>query len=201
MERTLKAATPIPENRPPSAAGHQSLRPCSGCRWTPGSPRWRCAGRHLGDLLHVTGDVLTGHPCSCSAWEISRTTCTTWPALPRICWIISPPCSASANPVRTRSTVWLILARDWSELSWISSIMPAISSVACAVRSDSLRTSSATTAKPRPVSPARAASIARVQGQQIGLIGDVLITCMMLEMVAVLSASAKSRRRSDPRCR
>ena len=48
----------------------------------------------------------------------------------------------------------------------------AISSVESDVRAASWRTSSATTANPRPCSPARAASMAAFRGQQIGLIGD-----------------------------
>lgn len=42
-----------------------------------------------------------------------------------------------------------------------------ISSVACAVRCARLRTSSATTAKPRPLSPARAASIAAFRASRL----------------------------------
>jgi hypothetical protein len=49
----------------------------------------------------------------------------------------------------------------------------AMSFVALRLCSASLRTSSATTAKPRPASPARAASMG-VQRQQVRLLGDVV---------------------------
>ena len=51
-------------------------------------------------------------------------------------------------------------------------IMSAISLVDLLVRSASCRTSSATTAKPRPWSPARAAD-GGIEGEQVGLLGDL----------------------------
>ena len=50
--------------------------------------------------------------------------------------------------------------------------MPWISAVEAAERLARLRTSSATTAKPRPCSPARAASMAALRGPQVGLLRD-----------------------------
>ncbi len=50
---------------------------------------------------------------------------------------------------------------------WISPICPAISSVALAVWPARLFTSPATTAKPRPASPARAASIVALRARRL----------------------------------
>ena len=50
---------------------------------------------------------------------------------------------------------------------------PLISLAASAERCARARTSEATTAKPRPASPARAASTPGVEGQQVGLEGDL----------------------------
>ena len=63
------------------------------------------------------------------------------------------PSWASCVPVSIDSTAMVVSL-------WIVRIVSAISLVALVVRSASFRTSSATTAKPRPCSPARAASIA-----------------------------------------
>ena len=53
-------------------------------------------------------------------------------------------------------------------------ISALISLAASAERCASVRTSEATTAKPLPASPARAASTAGVERQQVGLEGDVV---------------------------
>ena len=61
-------------------------------------------------------------------------------------------------------------------------IMAVISWVDWLVRSASFRTSSATTAKPRPVSPARAASIAALSASRLVWSAISLITLTMSEM-------------------
>ena len=58
---------------------------------------------------------------------------------------------------------------DWMAPTWL-----AISSVALAVWPASDLTSEATTAKPRPASPARAASMVALSAKQVGLPGDRL---------------------------
>jgi len=64
------------------------------------------------------------------------------------------------------------------------------------LRSASFRTSSATTAKPRPCSPARAASIASIQRQQVGLLRNVVDrlddgTDLVAELAKFLDARAR----------
>ena len=56
--------------------------------------------------------------------------------------------------------------------AWIASTRREMSSVARAVSCASSFTSPATTAKPLPASPARAASMVALQRQQVGLLGD-----------------------------
>ena len=87
-------------------------------------------------------------------WNASRARSTT-----------STPSAVRRAPSSTTPTVFCV--SDW--ISWMSR---AIWVAACWDSSASLRTSSATTAKPRPCSPARAASIAGVQGEQVRLRGD-----------------------------
>ena len=107
--------------------------------------------------------------------------CTTWSDADRCCWVAteisatavvvesticairssaveaapatSTPRPASRAPASDASTVVLVYA-------WISVTRPWICAVDSWARSASLRTSAATTAKPRPCSPARAASMA-----------------------------------------
>ena len=66
----------------------------------------------------------------------------------------------SCTPVSMRLTPL------WMPLRTTSTVL-AISTVDCAVRSANLRTSSATTAKPRPCSPARAASMAAFSASRL----------------------------------
>src|SRR5581483_5259045 len=103
------------------------------------------------------------------------------------CWMlreISPvaaPCCSTAEAMpadasRARSiTVAIprISSTARSVTDWIERIWLVMSSVARPVWLARLLTSAATTAKPLPASPARAASIVALSAQQIGLIGDV----------------------------
>ena len=76
------------------------------------------------------------------------------------CSTVTTPSSVRAAPASTAST-----ARPVS--AWISRIRSAIVPAAVWDSSASLRTSSATTAKPRPCSPARAASIAAFRASRL----------------------------------
>src|SRR5690606_29811761 len=80
-------------------------------------------------------------PCRIST---ARSTCSTPSSLLR--WPLSMACTAFRAPPCTASMI-----------CWISAVDSA-------VRRARLRTSSATTAKPRPASPARAASMAALDG-------------------------------------
>ncbi|MNC14037.1 hypothetical protein D3C75_618030 [compost metagenome] len=81
--------------------------------------------------------------------------------------IVSPALSTSVEPVSTLLTE--------------SSIRPLISFAACALRCARLRTSPATTAKPRPCSPARAASTAAFSAR-------ILVWKAMPSITLVMSA-------------
>ncbi len=84
--------------------------------------------------------------CSCAACRISEITRDTLVTLPTISRMVPPLRSTCSEPALTLLTV--------------DSISVLISLAACELRCASERTSPATTAKPRPCSPARAASTA-----------------------------------------
>ena len=98
--------------------------------------------------------------CSCAEAAISATAMAisvTWTAIP-----------SSAVPVRpTRSTPRSTCPREVE-------IRPLISLAASAERCARARTSDATTAKPRPASPARAASTPGIERQEVRLEGDLV---------------------------
>ena len=75
--------------------------------------------------------------------------------------------SASSEPTFTSLAPWSIAATARSVSLWTSAISDAISLVARLERSASFRTSSATTAKPLPCSPARAASMAALSARRL----------------------------------
>ena len=97
-------------------------------------------------------------------------------------WAVSLPERTSLFAVSTRATEKAIS-------SPMLPIIPAISSVALALCSASLRTSSATTAKPRPASPARAASIAALSANKLVCPAMPLITSTMPLMFSDAAAS------------
>ncbi len=88
--------------------------------------------------------------------------------------MVSPALSTNTEPVSTRDTE--------------SSISALISFAACALRLARLRTSPATTAKPRPCSPARAASTAAFSARMFVWNAMPSITLMMSAIFFELSA-------------
>jgi hypothetical protein len=70
-------------------------------------------------------------------------------------------------PVSTAVRLSCITWRVSRVSSWMLRMVPAISSVAPLVRSARRRTSPATTANPRPCSPARAASMAAFRASRL----------------------------------
>ncbi len=103
----------------------------------------------------------------CVTFSICAIACDTW-SIPCVCCRLASRTS-STIPF-TRVTLSVIAPIDCATCSTVpfpscdrvidSSISPAVSFAACADRCARLRTSSATTAKPMPASPARAASTA-----------------------------------------
>ena len=79
----------------------------------------------------------------------------------------SPDLAASEFPCSTSSTPCFMAATAPLVSPWITRIIWPISLVALVVRSARARTSSATTAKPRPCSPARAASMAAFSARRL----------------------------------
>ena len=111
--------------------------------------------------------------CSAVAVPISPTstlTCWAWPTIsPMVCWAWP----TSAAPLRTVST--------------LLPIKVLISRAALALRWARLRTSEATTAKPRPCSPARAASTAALSARILVWKAMPSITPMMSEILPELA--------------
>jgi hypothetical protein len=118
--------------------------------------------------------------CSRAAAAISAARALVWRAASMI-WL-SPEDTRlmTSLPSPTASLPFCMLdTAVWAEV-WIWVIMPAIWSALSALPSASLRTSSATTAKPRPASPARAASMAALRASR-------LVWSAMLRMMSTTS--------------
>ena len=80
------------------------------------------------------------------------------------------------------SAVFVAMARPFSTFSMESSIMSVVSFAAFALRAARLRTSSATTAKPLPCWPARAASTAALSARMFVWNAISSMTLMIFEM-------------------
>ena len=81
---------------------------------------------------------------------------------------LASPAERATSSVALARLLLLCMAVTASSVSWrIPPIICSISSVDCWVRWASARTSSATTAKPRPASPARAASMAALRASKL----------------------------------
>src|SRR6516162_9427329 len=114
--------------------------------------------------------------------------------------LISPVvavCSSTAPAiVFWMSLIWLMILPIWAMAStallvspWMASILRPMSSVALAVCLASSLTSLATTAKPLPASPARAASMVAFRASRFVCWAILVMTLMTLPISALLSPS------------
>ncbi|MNX26236.1 hypothetical protein D3C86_563010 [compost metagenome] len=103
-----------------------------------------------------------------------------------ICPMVVPAALASSVPSRMAFSPCWVLLIAFSVSFWMPWINLAISPVALEERSASLRTSSATTAKPRPCSPARAASMAAFSARR-------LVCSAMSSMTSTISPISAER--------
>ena len=102
--------------------------------------------------------------------RIRSTMASTWAKMEaKACRI----CSRALWPWATSAWVSLMVVTARSTSFMRALFIPAICATASWVCAASLRTSSATTAKPRPCSPALAASMAALRGQKVGLVRHV----------------------------
>ncbi|MNV92506.1 hypothetical protein D3C71_1871130 [compost metagenome] len=105
--------------------------------------------------------------CSPQALAIWIAMSAIWPTASSICWIPELVCSLWLTHWRIISQLWLVTAFAWLARACRVSMMATISPVEAWVRPARVRTSSATTAKPRPCSPARAASMAALSASRL----------------------------------
>ncbi|MNN39148.1 hypothetical protein D3C81_1531760 [compost metagenome] len=112
-------------------------------------------------MVWIAPTILSSAPSAAWAWLAVASACSTWARMP------STDCRAAVcSPAIS---------------VWISAVAPA-------VRCASERTSSATTAKPRPISPARAASMAAFKASRLVWSAIERITVNTPPMVADSSA-------------
>src|SRR3989344_5642794 len=169
-----------------STASHPSLRAYrSHCGLSErGVARWRWACWRRFSAAAVLSP--TSAPFCCVIWS-SWVTATLTCEMPSLCSaaavLISPmmpftrctPCTISFMVSPALATSW-VPESTFSTLDWISAL---ISLAASALRCARLRTSAATTAKPRPCSPARAASTAAFSARMLVWNAMPSITPMM----------------------
>ena len=136
------------------SASASSSEPADALSWR----RRRRALRDPADLRYRLGDLL----------HAGR--------LPLASFVHVPHQGAQLRGVRvsacTDPATWSSLLLPSFDVAMDSSISPAVSLAAAAQRCARLRTSSATTANPRPAEPARAASTAAFKRQDVGLKRD-----------------------------
>jgi hypothetical protein len=145
-------------------------------------------------LAAAAADCSTRAAFCCVVWSIWVMASPTW-ATPALCSLlaalISPTMSVTRRIAETTS-VMVVPARSTrlvpcSTRSTLAPIRPLISLAASALRWARLRTSEATTAKPRPCSPARAASTAAFSARMLVWKAMPSITPMMSAILRELS--------------
>ena len=129
--------------------------------------------------------------CCCSeavaiCWLISKICATDWLIFSKFL-IASPAVSETDNAPSDPSPITLMV---FSTFSWNLSIRVLISTVDSLVCLAKLRTSSATTANPRPFSPARAASMAAFNASKLVCSAIVLITSKTEPMSRLLFSNS-----------
>src|SRR3954471_7572875 len=140
----------------------------------------------------------------CTSTMLAETCCVPFAAcctLREISWVAAPCSSTAAAMVEAISDIRpmvspisLMAATDSWVAAWMPDICWLISPVAFAVCSASAFTSDATTAKPRPASPARAASMVALSASRLVWPAMVLIssTTSPIRVAALASSATRS---------